>query len=105
MRMNTSLNKKDILSLTLCIVFTIVLFCSSLYIIENSDHDCVSGKCPKCAEVHVFINFLSSIKFSSLGVSCFLFHKFLSHIACNIFTNYHNSLFDSLVSLKVMILS
>ncbi len=79
-------------------VFVVVLF-SSLYTVENADHDCVGESCPICAQIAVCENTLHGFSMAAVAVAAIVFAPVFCALAVK--PAFVSLFSDTLVSLKV----
>lgn len=91
--------KKRLIATLLTVMVIFVVLFSSLFIVENANHDCIGDDCPICYEISVCENTLKAVAYAFVYVgiaALFAVFTFLSPFPKK---NSNNS--TSLVSLKV----
>ena len=86
------------------VVFSLVIFCSSAFIIVHADHDCTGEDCSICMELaqcHKTLNTLGTAVAGALQLTLILC---IAVVLCKITIKSHSS-HTTLISLKVELLN
>ncbi|MBR1822998.1 MAG: hypothetical protein IJ779_02060 [Ruminococcus sp.] len=95
---------KRAVSWVMLMIFSLVIFCSSAFIIVNADHDCTGEKCSICmelAECHKTLNTLGTAVSGTLQLTLMLC---IAVSLCRIIIKSHSK-HTTLISLKVELLN
>ena len=95
-------NRNRIMAILLSVIVFLAMLCSSFYIAEEANHDCIGENCPICDQIRVCQN---SLKTLSLAVSAVMSGIVLTYLLCRCRSARSNpALIYTLVSLKVKLL-
>ncbi|NLT10649.1 MAG: hypothetical protein GXY08_14305 [Ruminococcus sp.] len=97
-------NTKRVISWMLAIVFSLVIFGSSCFIITHADHDCIGDDCSVCMELsecHKTLNTLGTAFMCSANLAVMMF---ISFMIASCFTTTRSD-HATLISLKVELLN
>jgi len=99
-----SKSRNRAISWIVLVVFSLVIFCSSAFIITHTNHDCTGDDCSVCmelAECHKTLNTLGTAVAGALQFTLIL--CFVTTL-CKVITKTHSA-HSTLISLKVELLN
>lgn len=85
-------------------VFSLVIFCSSAFIIVHTDHDCTGEDCSVCTELAECRKILHSLGTADAGTLCLILMLCIAYVLCKLVTE-SRSAHTTLISLKVELLN
>lgn len=54
-------NRRKILTLIICVIFTVSILLSVVFIAEEANHHCTGQNCPICNEIQICFNMLNNV--------------------------------------------
>ncbi|MCR4639297.1 MULTISPECIES: hypothetical protein [Ruminococcus] len=99
-----SKNRNRVVSWIVIVVFSLVIFCSTAFIITHNNHNCTGDDCSICmelAECHKVLHTLGTAVARSLQLTLVLCNV---AVICNIIIRSHSE-HTTLISLKVKLLN
>jgi len=91
--------KRRITATAMCLGLLLVMFVSTIYIIQESGHNCTGEKCPICHEIQICQQILSTVGTAVLGAAVFSFTLFFLKALTSV--HRRESAAVTLISLKV----
>lgn len=99
-----SKNRNRAISWIVLIVFSLVIFCSSAYIIVHAGHDCTGEDCSICMELAECHKTLHTLGTAVAGALQLMLMLCIVAALCNIIIRSHSA-HTTLISLKVELLN
>ena len=97
-------NAKRIVSWIVLVIFSLVIFSSSCFIITHADHDCTGENCSVCTEIAECHNTLNALGTAFTGIVHLAVMMFVLSAAVRLFT-WTKADHTTLISLKVELLN
>ena len=99
-----SKNRNRAISWIVLMVFSLVIFCSSAFIIVHADHDCTGEDCSICMELAECHKTLHTLGTAVAGALMLILILCIAAVLCNIIIKSHSE-HTTLISLKVELLN